>query len=76
MQPRQMSDTSRPVRPSLVYSIVDLYSIKLIGNSAYGASEISDWLVNDRGIDLHVPVLDKSKRTGTFSRMTSPTTIH
>jgi hypothetical protein len=28
-----------------------------------------DWLVNDRGIEPHIPVFDKSKRTdGTFSR--------
>ena len=28
-----------------------------------------DWLVHDRGIELHIPVFDKSQRTdGTFSR--------
>ena len=47
----------------------DLYPAKLIGDSAYGAAEMLHWLVNDQGIEPHVPVFDKSKRTdGTFSR--------
>jgi transposase len=47
----------------------DLYPAKLIGDTAYGSAEMLDWLVEDRGIEPHVPVFDKSKRTdGTFSR--------
>ena len=47
----------------------DLYPARLIGDSAYGSAEMLDWLVHDRGIEPHVPVFDKSKRTdGTFSR--------
>jgi hypothetical protein len=47
----------------------DLYPERLIGDSAYGSAEMLNWLVNDRGIEPHVPVFDKSKRTDdTFSR--------
>ena len=47
----------------------DLYPARLIGDTAYGAAEMLDWLVEDRGIEPHVPVFDKSQRTdGTFSR--------
>jgi hypothetical protein len=42
---------------------------RLIGDSAYGSAEMLNWLVHQRGIEPHVPVFDKSKRTdGTFSR--------
>jgi len=47
----------------------DLYPARLIGDTAYGSAEMLNWLVNDRGIEPHIPVFDKSKRTdGTFSR--------
>src|SRR6202790_5852567 len=47
----------------------DLYPARLIGDSAYGSAEMLNWLVNDRGIEPHIPVYDKSQRTdGTFSR--------
>jgi hypothetical protein len=47
----------------------DLYPERLIGDSAYGSAEMLNWLVHDRGIEPHIPVFDKSKRTnGTFSR--------
>src|SRR5438477_1085918 len=47
----------------------ELYPARLIGDSAYGSAEMLNWLVNDHGIEPHVPVFDKSKRTdGTFSR--------
>ncbi len=47
----------------------DLYPEKLIGDTAYGTAEMLDWLVNERGIEPHIPVFDKSQRTdGTFSR--------
>jgi transposase len=47
----------------------DLYPARLIGDTAYGAAEMLDWLVGDRGIEPHIPVFDKSQRTdGTFSR--------
>ena len=47
----------------------DLYPARLIGDSAYGSAEMLNWLVNDRGIEPHIPVFDKSRRTDdTFSR--------
>src|SRR5947209_3769925 len=47
----------------------DLYPARLIGDTAYGSAEMLNWLVNDRGIEPHIPVFDKSQRTdGTFSR--------
>jgi transposase len=47
----------------------DLYPEKLIGDTAYGTAEMLDWLINERGIEPHIPVFDKSQRTdGTFSR--------
>jgi hypothetical protein len=47
----------------------NLYPARLMGDSAYGSAEMLNWLVHDRGIEPHIPVFDKSKRTdGTFSR--------
>jgi len=46
-----------------------LYPERLIGDTAYGNAEMLDWLVNERGIEPHIPVFDKSQRSdGTFSR--------
>jgi hypothetical protein len=42
---------------------------KLIGDTAYGNAEMLNWLVDECGIEPHIPVFDKSQRTdGTFSR--------
>lgn len=42
---------------------------RLAGDSAYGAVPMLAWLVNEKQIAPHIPVLDKSKREdGTFSR--------
>jgi len=47
----------------------DLYPAKLIGDTAYGSAEMLNWLVNEHGIEPHIPVFDKSHRSdGTFSR--------
>ena len=41
----------------------------LAGDTAYGSADNLGWLVNEKGIEPHVPVIDKSKRDdGTFSR--------
>ena len=46
-----------------------LYPERLAGDSAYGSAEMLGWLVDERGIEPHIPVFDKSARTdGTFSR--------
>ena len=57
----------RMVERSLAH--FDLYPERLIGDSAYGSAEMLNWLVQDRGIEPHIPVYDKSQRIdGTFSR--------
>ncbi|MEM1164341.1 MAG: transposase, partial [Pseudomonadota bacterium] len=41
----------------------------LIADMAYGSGDMLNWLVEERGIEPHIPVIDKSKRDdGTFSR--------
>jgi hypothetical protein len=42
---------------------------RLAADSAYGSAETLGWLVNERGIEPHIPVFDKSAREdGTFAR--------
>jgi transposase len=36
---------------------------RLIGDMAYGAAELLGWMVNDKAIEPHVPVWDKTQRT-------------
>ncbi|HEX9555204.1 MAG TPA: IS1182 family transposase [Reyranella sp.] len=46
-----------------------VYPKRIAGDTAYGSGEMLDWLVHERGIEPHVPVFDKSRRTDdTFSR--------
>ena len=40
----------------------DLKPERLIGDSAYGAAELLGWMVNDKAIEPHVPVCDKTQR--------------
>ena len=48
---------------------VRLDSARLAADSAYGSAEMLGWLVNERAIEPHIPVFDKSARTdGTFAR--------
>ena len=42
---------------------------RLAADTAYGSAANLNWLVNEKGIAPHIPVIDKSKREdGTFSR--------
>jgi transposase len=42
---------------------------RLIGDTNYGSAAMLGWLIDDKQIEPHVPVWDKSERTdGTFSR--------
>ncbi len=42
---------------------------KLIGDTAYGTAEFLAWMVNDKGIEPHVPVWDKGEgKDGRFGR--------
>jgi hypothetical protein len=40
----------------------DLAPQRLAGDSGYGSAEMLDWLVNERCIEPHIPVIDKSNR--------------
>ena len=41
----------------------------LAADTAYGSADTLDWVVNEKKIEPHIPVIDKSKREdGTFSR--------
>ena len=47
----------------------DIKPTWLAGDTAYGSGKNLNWLVNDKAIAPHIPVIDKSKREdGTFSR--------
>ena len=47
----------------------DLKPSRLVGDAGYGSGEMVSWLVDKRGIEPHVKLIDKSERTdGTFSR--------
>jgi transposase len=47
----------------------DLSPQRLAADTAYGSAEMLDWLVNEQGVEPHIPVMDKSNREdGTFSR--------
>jgi transposase len=42
---------------------------RLAGDSAYGSAAALNWIINEKKIVPHIPVIDKSKREdGTFSR--------
>ena len=47
----------------------ELLPERLAADTGYGSAEMLGWLVHEKGIEPHVPVFDKSRRTdGTFSR--------
>jgi transposase len=47
----------------------DIKPAYLAADTAYGSAETLNWLVNDKKIEPHIPVIDKSRREdGTFSR--------
>jgi len=47
----------------------NLHPERLIADTAYGSAHMLDWLVKQRGIAPHIPVIDKSAREdGTFER--------
>jgi transposase len=48
---------------------------RLAADTAYGSAATLTWIVNERKIAPHIPVIDKSKREdGSLSRRTSPST--
>jgi transposase len=51
----------------------DVTPSRLVADAGYGSAEMLGWLVEERGIEPHVRVFDKSERTdGTFSRSDFP----
>jgi hypothetical protein len=47
----------------------DVQPSRLVADAGYGSAEMLGWLVDERGIEPHVKVLDHSERQdGTFSR--------
>jgi transposase len=47
----------------------DVQPSRLVADAGYGSAEMLGWLVDERSIEPHVKVFDKSERTdGTFSR--------
>jgi len=56
---------------TMIDRVEDRFAIKparLIGDMVYGSAELLAWMVNDKAIEPHVPVWDKTQRTDdTFS---------
>src|SRR5271155_4777324 len=47
----------------------DVTPARLVADGGYGSAEMVGWLVDERGIEPHVKLIDKTERTdGTFSR--------
>ena len=47
----------------------DLQPERMIADTAYGTGPLLEWLVKERGIAPHIPVVDKSgRKDGTFER--------
>jgi transposase len=47
----------------------DVRPARLAADTGYGSAEMLAWLVDERGIEPHIPVFDKSvRKDGTFSR--------
>jgi transposase len=66
---RQAEVTAAKTMIERTYDRFALWPERLIADTGYGSAEMLNWLVNDRGIEPHIPVFDKSKRTDdTFSR--------
>src|SRR5499427_5662615 len=67
IRPAEMTAAKRMVERSMTR--FDLHPERLFGDTAYGSAEMLNWLVNEQGIEPHIPVFDKSHHTdGTFSR--------
>jgi transposase len=66
---RQAEVTAAKTMIERIHDRFELWPERLIADTGYGSAEMLNWLVNDRGIEPHIPVFDKSKRADdTFSR--------
>jgi hypothetical protein len=65
---RQAEATAAKTMIERTHGRFDLWPEWLIADTGYGSAQMLNWLVNDRGIEPHIPVFDKSQRTDdTFS---------
>jgi len=54
----------------------DLTPSRLVADGGYGSADMVGWLVDERGIEPHVKLIDKAERTdGTFSREPTSSSI-
>lgn len=66
---RQAEVTAAKRMIARVHDDLGLWPRKLIGDTGYGSAEMLAWLVNERDIEPHIPVFDKSARAdGAFDR--------
>ena len=66
---RQAEVTAARTMIARVHDKHDLQPKRLAADTAYGSAGMLEWLVNQRRIEPHIPVIDKSERKdGTFSR--------
>ena len=54
---------SRPHDDRSAQERFGLYPERLVADSAYGSAQMLGWLVEERGIEPHIPVFDKSARS-------------
>ncbi len=67
-------ETTTPIRQAEVgaakqmvernQALFRLYPERFVGDAGYGAAEMLGWLVDEQGIEPHIPVLDKTWRPG------------
>jgi len=66
---RQAEVTATQTMLKRTAELFGLEPARLAADTAYGSAKMLSWLVNDQGIEPHIPVFDKSTRKdGTFSR--------
>ena len=58
--------------PGQISAEIDKFDVtpsRLVADGGYGSADMVGWLVDERGIEPHVNLIDKTERTdGTFSR--------
>ena len=55
---------------------LDVTPSRPVADAGYGSADMVGWLVDERGIEPHVKLMDKSERSdGTFSREPTSRTI-
>jgi hypothetical protein len=66
---RQAEVGAAKMMPDRTAEQFDVQPSRLVADAGYGSAEMLGWLVDERGIEPHVKVFDKSERSdGTFSR--------